>query len=58
MDVYFRMYTVLCCAIDKVLDSIEKKPYMVEEAEILQRALYEAENIYIDAEEKSIENTN
>ena len=48
---YKRMYTVLCRAVDKALDELSGMPPTVSVAKELQRALLEAEEIYLGTEE-------
>jgi len=45
---YEKMYAVLCCAIDDVIDPLEKIPLAYSPVEKLKAALLEAEEIYID----------
>ena len=43
-----KMYSVLCKAIDDVIDPLERIPLAQPYAEALKSALYEAEEIYIE----------
>lgn len=45
---YKKMYTVLCKAIDDVVDDLEKIPLAYLSAKKLQAALLEAEEIYVE----------
>ena len=45
---YMKMYSVLCKAIDDVIDPLERIPLAQPSAEALKSALYEAEEIYIE----------
>ena len=45
---YRKMYTVLCKAIDDVIDPLDQIPLAKPYAEQLQKALLEAEEIYIN----------
>ena len=44
---YQKMYALLCCAIDGVLDPLNKIPAAKLYADVLQTALLEAEEIYV-----------
>ena len=44
---YRTMYTILCVAIDGVIDPIDRIPLARAYAQTLQRALLEAEEVYI-----------
>ena len=48
MPDYMKMYSVLCKAIDDVIDPLERIPLAQSSAEALKSALYEAEEIYIE----------
>ena len=48
MEDYRKMYTVLCCAIDDVIDDLSQIPKARQSLLHLQRALQQAEDIYID----------
>ncbi len=48
---YKKMYAVLCAAIDGVIDDLERFPPSWRQAQVLRRALWEAEAIYTDSEE-------
>ena len=45
---YRKMYTVLCCAIDDVIDDLAQIPKARQSMLHLQRALQQAEDIYIE----------
>ncbi len=45
---YKKMYTVLCCAVDEVIDPLEQIPMARASAQVLRDALLQAERIYID----------
>ena len=45
---YQKMYAVLCAAIDDVLNTLETNPTAYSETKKLQKALLEAEDIYIE----------
>ncbi|MGM9575120.1 MAG: hypothetical protein ACI3VE_04360 [Oscillospiraceae bacterium] len=45
---YKKMYTVLCKAIDDVVDDLERIPLAYLSAKKLQAALLEAEGIYVE----------
>lgn len=45
---YKKMYTVLCKAIDDVVDDLERIPLAYLSAKKLQAALLEAEEIYVE----------
>lgn len=49
MSDYKKMYSVLCKAIDDVIDPLEQIPEAREIAKSLHTALLEAEDIYIDS---------
>lgn len=44
---YKKMYAVLCGAVDDVIDDLEKIPIARTTADILRKALLQAEEIYI-----------
>jgi len=48
---YRKMHIQLCAAVDDVIEPLEKIPEAREAAQILRRALLEAENIYIETTE-------
>ena len=48
MPDYKKMYAVLCGAIDDAIEPLEKIPEAAQTAKLLQAALFEAEEIYID----------
>ena len=48
MPDYMKMYSVLCKAIDDVIDPLERIPLAQPSAEALKSALYEAEEIYME----------
>ena len=45
---YQKMYTILCSAIDEVIDPLEQIPLAYPEAQKLRSALLAAEEVYID----------
>lgn len=45
---YQKMYNILCCAVDSVIDSLEKIPLAQRSVQILLSALNAAEDVYID----------
>ena len=45
---YKRMYTVLCGAVDEVIDPLEQIPMARSSVQVLREALRRAERIYID----------
>ena len=45
---YKRMYTLLCAAVDGVIDPLERIPAARASAEKLKDALLEAEEIYVE----------
>ena len=51
---YQKMYAVLCCARDQVIDPWECIPLAYSSANILRSALQEAEEIYIQTSIYSI----
>ena len=48
MPDYKKMYAVLCKAIDDAIEPLERIPAARQTSKLLQDALYEAEEIYID----------
>lgn len=48
MPDYKKMYAVLCGAIDKALETLDKIPMAAQISKSLQVALLEAEEIYIE----------
>lgn len=48
MPDYERMYALLCGAVDKAIDSLEKMPEAEHISQALQAALLKAEEIYIE----------
>lgn len=44
---YRKMYTILCTAIDEVIDPLERIPLAYAEAQKLRAALLAAEEVYI-----------
>ena len=48
---YKKMYAILCGAVDDVLDDLRGIPLAVPAAEKLQKALLDAEEMYIETEE-------
>lgn len=48
MPNYQKMYYLLCKAVDDVIDPLEKIPAATKYAQALQKALLDAEEIYID----------
>ena len=49
---YKKMYITLCAAVDKAIDQLEKLPCSAPQTMLLKNALLEAEEIYIQTEEK------
>ena len=45
---YQKMYAVLCCAVDDAISDLERIPAADLVLRRLQKALFEAENIYIE----------
>ena len=45
---YQKVYTILCSAIDEVIDPLEQIPFAYPEAQKLRNALLAAEEVYID----------
>lgn len=45
---YKKMYTVLCGAVDEVIDPLEQIPMARSSVQVLREALLRAERIYID----------
>ena len=52
---YRKMYTILCAAIDDVIDPLERIPLAHFEVEKLRAALLSAEEVYIDSSPDSNE---
>lgn len=50
MPDYKKMYALLCAAASEALDRLPDTPENRACRELLQRALYEAEELYVDAE--------
>lgn len=48
---YQKMYCILCAAVDKALDPLEKIPPAMPQVRLLQAALLEAEEVYIQTED-------
>lgn len=48
---YKKMYAILCGAIDDVLDDLNKIPPARPSADKLQKALLDAEEMYVSSEE-------
>lgn len=51
---YRRMYAILCCAASEAIDALELPGNVERAKEILQQALWEAEDIYVMGEEESL----
>ncbi len=51
MPDYKKMYALLCAAASDALDSLPDIPENRSGRELLQRALYEAEDMYLDAQD-------
>ena len=45
---YKKMYTILCGAVDEVIDPLEQIPMAREAVQVLREALLQAESVYID----------
>ena len=45
---YKKMYTILCGAVDEVIDPLEQIPMARASAQVLREALLQAERVYID----------
>ena len=48
---YAKMYAILCGAASKALDALPETPENAEGRRLLQAALYQAEELYISAED-------
>jgi hypothetical protein len=48
MTEYSKMYAILCCAASDAIDALPDIPETFHAKMILQKALYEAEDVYID----------
>ena len=51
MEKYRHMYAILCGAIDECIDDLKRIPLAVPYADKLERALLDAEEFYLNAEE-------
>lgn len=51
MPDYKTMYHILCAAASKALDALPEAPDNTAGRDILQRALYEAEEMYLSAKD-------
>ena len=51
MEIYQKMYAILCAAVDEVIDPLEKIPAAVPWAAKLRAALNTAEELYIGKEQ-------
>ncbi len=56
MEIYQKMYAILCAAVDEVIDPLEKIPAAVPCAARLRAALHTVEELYI-GNEKADPNT-
>lgn len=45
---YRKMYAILCAAIDQAIEPLRRVPLAQPVADALERALLEAENVYLD----------
>lgn len=45
---YKKMYTILCGAVDEVIEPLEQIPMAREPVQVLREALLQAENVYIN----------
>lgn len=52
---YQKMYAVLCCAIDKVIDPLDHIPLASPQCKVLRTALLQAEEIYIRTTSQALE---
>lgn len=52
MTDYQKMYALICKAIDDVIDPLERIPLALPWVAHLQKALLEAEDIYIESEQR------
>ena len=48
---YQKMYSILCCAVDSVIDPLRLIPEAQPAAQALQAALYAAEEVYLDTDD-------
>ena len=55
MAEYEKMYAILCAAIDQVIEPLRRIPLAWSSAEILQSALWQAEEIYLNEPEMETE---
>ena len=55
MPDYKTMYHILCAAASKALDALPEAPDNAAGRDILQKALYEAEELYVGATDKETE---
>ena len=55
MPDYKTMYHILCAAASKALDKLPDGPANTAGRDILQKALYEAEELYLSAEDEPLE---
>ena len=51
---YKKMYAILCGAIDEVLDDLNRIPFALPSAAKLQKALLDAEDEYVKAENPTV----
>ena len=51
MEAYKKMYAILCQAASAALDVLPDTPETAQARELLQNALYEAEELFIDSAE-------
>lgn len=54
MEIYQKMYAILCAAVDEVIDPLEKIPAAVPWAARLRAALHTAEELYIGNEKADL----
>lgn len=54
---YQKMYTVLCKAIDKVIEPLDHIPLAAPQCKELRAALLQAEEIYINTDSDPLEDT-
>ncbi len=53
MPDYEKMYAALCSSVDGVIEPLRRIPGALYYAELLQKALLDAEEIYLSAEEEA-----
>lgn len=56
MEEYRKMYSILCAAVDSVIEPLERVAEAAPWTAVLRKALLDAEEIYIESSEQDEEN--